>query len=46
KPYRVKVRPPGFSHLAAIDEMARGHMLADAVALIGTIDVVFGDIDR
>jgi len=46
KPYRVKVRPPGFSHLAAMSEMARGHMLADVVALIGSIDVVFGDIDR
>jgi NADH-quinone oxidoreductase subunit D len=46
KPYRVKVRPPGFAHLSALDEMARGHMLADVVALIGTLDVVFGEIDR
>ncbi len=46
KPYRVKVRAPGFAHLAAMDEMARGHMLADVVALIGTMDIVFGEIDR
>ncbi|WP_290648075.1 NADH-quinone oxidoreductase subunit D [Aquisalimonas sp.] len=46
KPYRVKVRPPGFTHLAAMDEMARGHMLADVVTLIGTQDIVFGEIDR
>ena len=46
KPYRVKIRPPGFSHLAAMDEMVRGHMLADVVATIGTMDLVFGEIDR
>ncbi len=46
KPYRLKVRAPGFPHLAAMDEMARGHMLADVVALVGTLDVVFGEIDR
>jgi NADH-quinone oxidoreductase subunit D len=46
KPYRLKVRAPGFAHLAAMDEMAKGHMLADVVAIIGTIDVVFGEIDR
>ena len=46
KPYRMKIRPPGFVHLSAMDEMARGHMLADAVAIIGTLDVVFGEIDR
>jgi NADH-quinone oxidoreductase subunit D len=46
KPYRLKIRPPGFSHLAALDEMARGHMIADAVAIIGTMDIVFGEIDR
>ncbi|MGB5466572.1 MAG: NADH-quinone oxidoreductase subunit D, partial [Sedimenticolaceae bacterium] len=46
KPYRLKVRAPGFPHLAAMDEMARGHMLADAVAIIGTMDIVFGEIDR
>ena len=46
KPYRLKIRAPGFAHLAAMDEMARGHMIADAVAIIGTMDVVFGEIDR
>ena len=46
KPYRLKIRPPGFPHLAALDEMARGHMIADAVAIIGTMDIVFGEIDR
>lgn len=46
KPYRLKIRAPGFSHLAAMDEMARGHMIADAVAVIGTMDIVFGEIDR
>jgi NADH-quinone oxidoreductase subunit D len=46
KPYRLKVRPPGFTHLSAIDEMTRGHMLADVVAMIGTQDIVFGEIDR
>ena len=46
KPYRVKIRAPGFSHLAALDEMSRGHMLADMVAIIGTQDIVFGEIDR
>ena len=46
KPYRVKVRAPGFAHLAALDEMVRGHMLADVVAVIGTQDIVFGEIDR
>jgi NADH-quinone oxidoreductase subunit D len=46
KPYRVKIRAPGFPHLAAMDEMSKGHMLADVVAIIGTMDVVFGEIDR
>jgi NADH-quinone oxidoreductase subunit D len=46
KPYRLKVRAPGFAHLAALDEMTRGHMLADVVAVIGTQDIVFGEIDR
>jgi NADH-quinone oxidoreductase subunit D len=46
KPYRLKIRAPGFPHLAAFDEMARGHMIADAVAIIGTQDIVFGEIDR
>ena len=46
KPYRLKVRAPGFAHLSAMDEMARGHMLADVVAIIGTQDIVFGEVDR
>ena len=46
KPFRVKIRAPGFAHLAAMDEMVRGHMLADVVAMIGTMDIVFGEIDR
>ena len=46
KPYRVKIRAPGFPHLAALDEMCQGHMLADLVAIIGTQDIVFGEIDR
>jgi NADH-quinone oxidoreductase subunit D len=46
KPYRMKIRAPGFAHLAALDEMVRGHMLADVVTVIGTQDIVFGEIDR
>ena len=46
KPYRLKIRAPGFPHLQALDEMARGHMIADAVTIIGTQDIVFGEIDR
>ena len=46
KPFRVKIRAPGFAHLAGLDEMVRGHMLADVVAVIGTQDIVFGEIDR
>ena len=46
KPYRLKVRPPGFVHLSSLDEMVQGHMLADVVAVIGTQDIVFGEIDR
>jgi len=46
KPYRLKFRAPGFPHLAALDEMSRGHMIADVVAIIGTQDIVFGEIDR
>ncbi len=45
-PYRLKIRAPGFPHLAALDEMSRGHMIADVVAIIGTQDIVFGEIDR
>ncbi|MGO3130887.1 MAG: NADH-quinone oxidoreductase subunit D [Alcaligenes sp.] len=46
KPYRMKIRAPGFVHLQALDEMSRGHMIADAVTIIGTQDIVFGEIDR
>jgi NADH-quinone oxidoreductase subunit D len=46
KPYRMKLRSAGFAHLAAMDEMARGHMIADVVAIIGTQDIVFGEVDR
>jgi NADH-quinone oxidoreductase subunit D len=46
KPYRVKIRAPGFAHLASMNEMAKGHMLADVVAIIGSQDIVFGEIDR
>jgi NADH-quinone oxidoreductase subunit D len=46
KPYRLKIRAPGFAHLAGLDEMTRGHMIADLVAIIGTQDIVFGEIDR
>jgi NADH-quinone oxidoreductase subunit D len=46
KPYRMKIRAAGFPHLAALNEMARGHMIADVVAIIGTQDIVFGEIDR
>jgi NADH-quinone oxidoreductase subunit D len=46
KPYRLKIRAPGFAHLQSLDEMARGHMIADAVTIIGTQDIVFGEVDR
>ncbi|MDG4813174.1 NADH-quinone oxidoreductase subunit D [Hydrogenovibrio sp. 3SP14C1] len=46
KPYRLKVRAPGFAHLASLDEMAKGHMIADVVAILGTQDIVFGEVDR
>ena len=46
KPYRVKIRAPGFAHLSSMNEMVKGHMLADVVAVIGTQDIVFGEIDR
>ncbi|MFP4251188.1 MAG: NADH-quinone oxidoreductase subunit D [Guyparkeria sp.] len=46
KPYRLKIRAPGFAHLSGLDEMSRGHMLADVVAIIGTQDIVFGEVDR
>jgi NADH dehydrogenase (ubiquinone) Fe-S protein 2 len=44
KPYRCKIRPPGFPHLASIDFMSRGHFVADMVAVIGTMDIVFGEM--
>jgi NADH-quinone oxidoreductase subunit D len=46
KPYRLKIRAPGFPHLSAYDEMVRGHMLADGVAILASQDIVFGEIDR
>ncbi|WP_435105623.1 NADH-quinone oxidoreductase subunit D [Arhodomonas sp. AD133] len=46
KPYRLKLRAPGFPHMAAMDEMVRGHMLADVVTVMGTMDIVFGEVDR
>ncbi|TQV87833.1 NADH-quinone oxidoreductase subunit D [Aliikangiella coralliicola] len=46
KPYRLKIRAPGFAHISAMDELTKGHMLADVVAIIGTMDIVFGEIDR
>ena len=46
KPYRLKVRAPSFAHLAAINEMVKGHMLADVVSVLGTLDLVFGELDR
>lgn len=46
KPYRLKIRPPSFIHLAALDELCRGHMLADVVAILSSIDIVFGEVDR
>jgi NADH-quinone oxidoreductase subunit D len=46
KPYRIKLRAPDFVHLSALDEMSRGHMIADVVAIIGTQDIVFGSVDR
>lgn len=46
KPYRCKIKAPGFAHLAGLNKLSKGHMLADVVAIIGTIDVVFGEVDR
>ena len=46
KPYRCKIKAPGFAHLAGLDFMAKGHMLADVVTIIGTQDIVFGEVDR
>ncbi|EFX64518.1 hypothetical protein DAPPUDRAFT_266256 [Daphnia pulex] len=46
RPYRCKIKAPGFAHPAALEKVGRNHMLADIVAIIGTLDVVFGEIDR
>ncbi|CDM23464.1 NADH-quinone oxidoreductase subunit D [Castellaniella defragrans] len=46
KPYRMKIRAPGFAHLHSLEEMSKGHMIADVVTIIGTQDIVFGEIDR
>jgi NADH-quinone oxidoreductase subunit D len=46
RPYRVKIRAPGYPHLQAMDWMNRGHMLADVSAILGSLDIVFGEIDR
>jgi len=46
KPYRLKIRAPGFPHLAAMHQMCKGHMLADVSAILGSLDIVFGEIDR
>ncbi|MDE3060916.1 MAG: NADH-quinone oxidoreductase subunit D, partial [Pseudomonadota bacterium] len=45
-PYRCRIRAPGFPHLQALDFLSKGHMLADVVAIIGSMDIVFGEIDR
>jgi NADH-quinone oxidoreductase subunit D len=46
KPYRMKIRAPGFAHLSSMNEISQGHMIADVVAIMGTMDIVFGEIDR
>ena len=46
KPYRARIRAPGFAHLQGLDFMTKGHMLADVVTIIGSLDIVFGEIDR
>ena len=46
RPYRCKIRSPGFAHLQAMDKLCRGHMLADAVSVLGSLDIVFGEVDR
>jgi NADH-quinone oxidoreductase subunit D len=46
RPYRCKIRAPSFAHLSAMDFLTRGHMLADVTAVIGSLDIVFGEVDR
>jgi NADH-quinone oxidoreductase subunit D len=46
KPYKCKIRAPGFAHLSGIDFISKGHMLADMTAIIGALDIVFGEVDR
>ena len=46
KPFRVHLRAPGFVHLSCMDELVKGHMLGDVVAMMGTLDIVFGEVDR
>ena len=46
KPYKCKIRAPGFAHLQAMDFLCRGHMLADVSAILGSLDIVFGEVDR
>ena len=46
KPYRCKIRAPGFAHLQAMDFLCKGHMLADVSAILGSLDIVFGEVDR
>jgi NADH-quinone oxidoreductase subunit D len=46
RPYRAKIRPPGYPHLQAMDHLSTGHMLADVSAILGSLDIVFGEIDR
>ncbi len=46
KPYRCKIKAPGFGHLQALNDMCKGHLLADVVTIIGTQDIVFGEVDR
>ena len=46
KPYRCKIRAPGFAHLQTLDFLSRGHLMADIAAILGSLDIVFGEIDR
>ena len=46
KPYKLKIRAPGYPHLQAMDFLCKGHMLADVSAIMGSLDIVFGEIDR